>query len=157
MEKKKLKKYSISSQEPTMAGDPSVHYTNSYIQSIADLSPFDLSNYILSGDSLEELQEELNLSAANIGDILGISKSKYYDLLKSDDIGAKNVDALADFANVWKKGLEAFDGDQKSLNEWMETKNRSLGMCKPIELLSSRVGRRELEKAFQRIEYSLYG
>jgi len=161
MEKKRIVKYTVVENViPSLAKEPTdapVQYTQSYIDSLANMSPFDISNSAISGFALEDIQEELHLSASIVGDILGISKSKYYELLKSDDIGTRNIDALADFANIWKKGLEAFDGNQKLLNEWMELKNRNLGMVKPIDLLSSRIGRRELEKAFQRIEYSLYG
>jgi len=64
---------------------------------------------------------------------------------------------LVDFATLWKKGLVAFDNDDTMLSEWITSRNSNLGNIKPVELLSTRVGRRELEKAFNRIEYSTYG
>ena len=109
------------------------------------------------GIALTALQNETSLSPQEIANILGISKSKYYELLKMEDLGPKNIDALADFAALWNKGIEAFDGDKQVLKEWLLTRNENLGGVKPIELLSSRIGRRELEQAFLRIEHSLYG
>ena len=97
------------------------------------------------------------MSAQAIAGVVGVSKSKYYELAQLKDLGFKNIDALADFATLWQKGIEAFDGDKDLLNEWLEMRNENLGNIKPIELLSSRIGRRDLEKAFLRIEYSTYG
>jgi len=60
-------------------------------------------------------------------------------------------------AYLWEKGMEAFDENHEHLIEWLNTKNEGLGNIKPIGLLGSRTGRSELEKAFFRIEYSVYG
>ena len=110
-----------------------------------------------SGEKLLEVQEQTSLGAQELAGIVGVSKSKYYELLQLKDIGTKSIDALADFAALWQKGVDAFDDDTSLLNEWLFTRNINLGNIKPVELLSSRLGRRELEKAFLRIEYSTYG
>ena len=121
------------------------------------ISSRSLATTKLPGKALTALQTETSLAPQEMASILGISKSKYYDLLKVDDLGSKNIDALADFAALWNKGIEAFDGDKQLLKEWLVSRNENLGGIKPVELLSSRIGRRELEQAFLRIEYSLYG
>jgi len=117
----------------------------------------DINSTQLSGQSLVELQKQTSLSAQYIAGVVGVSKSKYYELVQLPNIGTKNIDALADFAMLWQKGLAAFDEDKELLNEWLFSRNTNLGSIQPIELLSSRLGRRELEKAFNRIEYSTYG
>lgn len=124
---------------------------------LTDMSVRDIEKARLSGNVLSDIQKQTSLSANAIAGIVGVSKSKYYDMIRLKDLGFKNIDALADFAALWQKGMDAFDGNKSLLNEWLEMRNQNLGNIKPIELLSSRIGRRELENAFLRIEYSIYG
>lgn len=127
------------------------------LSALHNMSVNEISDTHFSGENLLELQKQTSLAAQDIAAIVGVSKSKYYELLQMENIGPKNVDALADFAALWQKGIDAFDDDSALLNEWLETRNVNLGNIKPVALLSSRVGRRVLEKAFLRIEYSTYG
>lgn len=152
----KKKTYSTP-QKATKAKEPMVAYRAPLLSVLNGLSYNDLDTMHLPGSSLVEIQQQTALSAQTIASIVGVSKSKFYDLVRLDDLGAKNIDALADFAALWQKGLDAFDDDIELLNEWLETRNLNLGSIRPIELLSTRMGRRELEKAFLRIEYSTYG
>lgn len=136
--------------------DPIIGYGVPLLHVLNGLTYNDIDTTHMPGKSLVEIQEQTSLSAQVIANVIGVSKSKFYDLIHLDDLGAKNIDALADFAALWQKGLSAFDGDKDLLNEWLETRNTNLG-DKPINFLSSRMGRRELEKAFLRIEFSTYG
>jgi len=156
---KKTQKQKSGKKATSKAEEPVTYYATSSadLNVLAEMNSIELDNIKLPGSALLDIQEETALSAMDLAGIVGVSKSKYYDLIKLDNLDAKNIDALADFAVLWQKGMEAFDSDQAMLNEWLETKNTNLGGVKPIDLLSTRVGRRELEKAFQRIEYSVYG
>lgn len=153
---KKRKKYSTK-KESSKVKEPMVLGSVSLLSALYNMSFHEVSDTHLSGEKLLEVQEQTSLRAQDLAGIVGVSKSKYYELLQMDDIGPKNIDALADFAALWQKGVDAFDDETGLLNEWLETRNINLGNIKPVELLSSRVGRRELEKAFLRIEYSTYG
>lgn len=137
--------------------EPMVAYGVSLLSLLYGLNFTKISSTHLSGQSLVELQKQTSLSAQYIAGVVGVSKSKYYELVQLPDIGTKHIDALADFAMLWQKGLAAFDEDKELLNEWLLSRNTNLGSIQPIELLSTRLGRRELEKAFNRIEYSTYG
>jgi len=153
---KKTKTYSVK-VKPSKVNEPSISYNPLLLTSLNGMSFMDIDRLQVSGKSLVDIQEQTSLSAENIAGIVGVSKSKYYELLQLDDIGGKNIDALADFATLWDKGIKAFDDDLGLLKEWLESRNENLGNVRPIELLSSRLGRRELEKAFLRIEHSVYG
>lgn len=137
--------------------EPILAYGVSLLSVLYGLNFNNIHETHLPGQSLIELQKQTSLTAQDIAGVVGVSKSKYYELLQLDDLGRKNIDAIVDFAMLWKKGLNAFDDDQELLNEWLVSRNTSLGNIRPIVLLSSRLGRRELEKAFNRIEYSTYG
>ncbi len=137
--------------------EPMVAYGVSLLGLLCGLNFSSLEETHLPGSSIVELQKQTKLSPQDMAGVVGVSKSKYYELVQLNDIGTKNLDALVDFATLWKKGLIAFDDDDEMLSEWMTSRNSNLGNIKPVELLSTRVGRRELEKAFNRIEYSTYG
>lgn len=154
---KKEKKYAPLNPGKNKAKEPMVAFQAPLMSALTRMSYRDIHEMRLSGQSLVDVQKHTSLSAQDIAGVVGVSKSKYYELVQMDDLSSKNIDALADFATLWQKGIDAFDGDDSLLYEWMETRNENLGNIKPVELLSSRVGRRALEKAFYRIEFSTYG
>ena len=154
---KKEKKYTPLDPSKNKAKEPMVAFQAPLMSALTHMSYHDIHEMRLSGRSLVDIQKQTSLSAQDIAGVVGVSKSKYYELVQMDDLSSKNIDALADFATLWQKGIDAFDGDDSLLYEWMETRNENLGNIKPVELLSSRVGRRALEKAYNRIEYSTYG
>ncbi len=154
---KKEKLYNQKNSNNTEARDPMVAYQAPLMNALTCMSHRDIYEMRLSGQSLVDIQNQTSLSAQDLAGIVGVSKSKYYELIQMDDLGSKHIDALADFATLWQKGLEAFDDEESLLYEWLETRNENLGNIKPVDLLSSRVGRRALEKAFYRIEFSTYG
>jgi len=157
---KKSKPYNFDKEKPTIVAEPMAAYQVSPTLPLAVLTSMsmqDVEQAKFSGKTLVDIQKQTSLSPNAIAGVVGVSKSKYYDLIKLANLGSKNIDALADFATLWQKGIDAFDGDKDLLNEWLEIRNENLGNIKPIELLSSRTGRRDLEKAFLRIEYSTYG
>lgn len=157
MKKKKTVQYSAGKdRQPSMVNEPAVLYGSPLVL-LAGLQPTEIAEMELSGESLAHIAEETGLQPQDMADLLGIGKSKYYDLLKLSQLDVRTIDALADFAQLWKLGLEAFDGDKAHLQAWLDRPNENLGGMPPLSLLGSRVGRRLLEKALLRIEYSLYG
>jgi len=150
-------KYSSKTRHTTVAEPLPVVGSLPLLARLRGMSYIEVSDTRLPGKKLQEVQEQTSLSAQDMAGIMGVSKSKYYELLQLDTLSEKAVDALADFAALWQKGLDAFDGEVELLNEWLARRNTNLGNVRPKELLSSRLGRRELEKAFLRIEHSTYG
>lgn len=151
-----MAEYKNKTSEPLVVNEPMMAYLPLFA-SLATMDIHQVDEARLSGSALLMIQEQTSLTAQDIANILGVSKSKYYDLLQLKVIGAKHTDALADFSALWQIGLDAFDGSLEQLTAWLHVRNTNLGYVKPIELLFSRVGRRSLEQAFLRIEYSIYG
>ena len=116
-----------------------------------------LLNLHIKGRFIEQLQEFSQLSADELADIIGISRSKYYRLIKEAQLGIESIDSLSTFLKLWNKGVIAFDGNDANFREWLHSNNHSLGGIRPIELLKTETGRREIERAIDRIEYSVYG
>ena len=154
---KKTKKYTSKNTESNKANEPMIAYGQSYYALLINMSVHDIAGTNLSGEVILQLQKHTNLSPVVMAGILGVSKSRYYELVASPTLDSKIIDALVDFTVLWKDGIDAFDGDALLLQEWLLIRNQNLGNIKPVDLLTTRVGRRELEKAFLRIEYSVYG
>jgi len=153
---KKRGKYSAKKRKKE-AKEPMVRFHKPILNFLLGMSYDDLHKTKLPGRSLGEIQEQTSLSATDLAQVMGISKSKYYNLLDQDYLELESIDAMVDFATLWQKGLDAFDDNVVYLNEWLSTRNENIGWRKPTEILATRIGRRELEKAFLRIEYSIYG
>ncbi len=153
------KKYILEDQPPMIASEPMATYLKpgGSLVFFSTLSPQDVEEIQISGKALSTFQEQTTLASQLLAEAIGISKSKYYDLIQYDSLDSKTIDAMADFATLWQKGLEAFDGEKALLLEWLHTRNENLGGIQPITLLGSRIGRRTLERAFMQIEYSVYG
>ncbi len=127
-----------------------------YIQLVKSTA-MELRDMSVVGSFLELLQKATEIRAEVMADIIGVSKSTYYRLLKDDTLDSHAVDAVASFTKLWHYGLLVFDKDVVSFKAWLHTQNENLGGIKPLDLMQSENGRREAEKALDRIEYSVYG
>ncbi len=129
----------------------------SKLNELAKITSHQLPDVRYNGMIVKELQEEIYLPRENMEKVMGVKKSGYYSILGKALLDPDQVDTLSNFARVWLKGLNTFDFDAASFNEFLHTKNRNLGGVLPITLIHSESGRRELSDAFDRIEYSIYG
>ena len=124
---------------------------------LASIASFEMENIDLPGQAITEIVKEAAIGREVIQGVLGVGKSAYYALIKKPRLEVDHIDILSNFSRVWQKGLETFEGNVEAFGEFMHTRNKNLGGVKPITLITSESGRRELSEAFDRIEYDLYG
>ena len=154
------KPYSSQEYKEQVVMEPSCGYPSAFAGSYRSLilsSARDLFSLRIKGAFLDTLQEVLRINTEDLADIFGISRSKYYRLLKEHKLDPSSVDVLSAFLKLWNKGLIAFDGDDDAFRSWLKTSNYNLGDIQPLELMKTETGRREVEAAILRIEYSIYG
>ena len=153
---------SLHFEEPAVAyiagtsGISLQHFFEKYVQMVKSTA-MELRDLAVVGSFLELLQKATQIKAEIMADIIGVSKSKYYRLLKAETLDSNAIDALASFTKLWHYGLLVFDKDLISFKAWLNTRNENMGGIMPLQLLQSENGRREVEKALDRIEYSVYG
>jgi len=138
-------------------GKASTRKSGSKLKELAKIPSYQLPEKRYNGMIVKEIQEEIYLSREVMERVMGVKKSGYYSILGKPLLDPDQVDRLSNFARVWLKGLNTFEGDSDAFNEFMHVKNRNLGGILPISLINSESGRRELSDAFDRIEYSIYG
>jgi putative toxin-antitoxin system antitoxin component (TIGR02293 family) len=129
-----------------------------FYQDLVKSGSQDLPRLELHGHQLKYIQEKTGLKVQDFSKIIGMGKSRFYNLVKeSSNLTLEEKDALSVFIKLWEKGISVFDDSEEHFNEFLHTRNPSLGNVYPIELLSSQTGRIELDKVLNRIEYGVFG
>ena len=109
---KKSKKYSTKNKSSKVK-EPMVLSGVALLSALHNMSVNEISDTQFSGENLLELQKQTSLTAQDVAGIVGVSKSKYYELLQMENIGSKIVDALADFAALWQMVVCLFNALRK--------------------------------------------
>jgi len=131
---------------------------NKWFYKVANISSVDVLKLEFSAENINYFIHETGLSKDSLAAVLGISRSKLYNILKDgESLEPKYKPTFVMTIKLWEKGITAFDGDKHAFETWMKVQNTNLGGICPFELLSNEPGRRELEKALDRIEFSVYG
>ena len=123
---------------------------------LADIPSYELKNVTISGHALKLIGERLKGFDIELDQILPISKAGLYRQFKKDDIDLVLKDNLVGITQILNKGVAAF-GDQPDFQEWLVSRIENLGNRRPLDLLALQTGRREVERALDRIEYGVYG
>ena len=110
----------------------------------------------ISVQALRALQQRLRFSNKEISAVLGVSESTLARREQSNkaltlDEGEKTIQLSA----VLAKGLEVFE-DEDDFHHWLSTRNVALGGIRPLELLSSAIGREQVQEILGRIQYGIY-
>jgi putative toxin-antitoxin system antitoxin component (TIGR02293 family) len=65
-------------------------------------------------------------------------------------------DRLLRAARLFGEALELFEGDREAATEWLTSGQLALGGATPLELASSDVGAREVERLIHRLEHGVF-
>lgn len=107
-------------------------------------------------ESLLFLQQSMGFTNKAMSHILAISESTYQRRIRdkaklTKDEGEKAIS----LSEVYQKGLEVFD-NQADLTEWLYADIASLQGKKPVDLLDSMVGRRQVMNVLNAILHGIY-
>jgi putative toxin-antitoxin system antitoxin component (TIGR02293 family) len=105
---------------------------------------------------IQAIQDRGNFSNKDISSFLDISEStlqryrKSAKTLKKDD-----AEKAFHLSSVLAKGISIL-GDEEKFNQWLNLENKAIGGIKPITWLNSSIGREEILRLLNRIEYGIY-
>lgn len=107
-------------------------------------------------ESLLFLQQNMGFTNKAMSHILAISESTYQRRIRdkaklTKDEGEKAIS----LSEVYQKGLEVFD-NQADLTEWLYADIASLQGKKPVDLLDSMVGRKQVMNVLNAILHGIY-
>lgn len=97
----------------------------------------------------------LSLSDRTLAEFLGISKSTFDRRKLQGRLEADESERVYRAARLFAEALNVFEGVDKAA-KWFGEPNRALGGHKPIEMLATEVGSREVENILGRLLYGAY-
>ena len=127
------------------------------VQKLSRIKPIEVGSSQLTGDIISDFQEETGLETGLMMKALGMKKSYFYAIRQGGSLKDREKDALIAISQILEKGKGVFDGSEEDLQSFLHTPNENLGNIRPVELLETEIGRKELNKALDRIDYGIYG
>ena len=124
--------------------------------SLSNIPSYELSNVVISGHALKLIGERIKSFGIELDQILPISKAGLYRQYKKEDIDLPLKDNLVGITQLLNRGTAAFES-REDFQDWLASRIENMGNCRPLDSLSLQTGRREVEQALERIEYSVYG
>jgi len=110
----------------------------------------------LSYAAFERLQRHLGMSAVDLGKALLISTRTLSRRKATGRLEPDESDRLVRLSRIYSLTLELFEGDDESTRQWLGHKQVGLGGARPIDLVSSEVGAREVEALIGRLEHGVF-
>lgn len=104
----------------------------------------------------QTVQKKMNLSNKQFGEMLNLSESTFQRRIKNKALlTPAESEKVIDFSKIIAKGLDVFQ-DENDFNTWLNSPILALGNKKPLELLTSSIGREEVLNVLFRIEHGVY-
>ena len=89
--------------------------------------------------------------------VAGVTTRTYQRLRPEEKISVNASENTLRLAETYRNGMIAFDHDELSFQNWLNTNIPSLGHKKPIELITTGLGAETVNDELLRIEYSVVG
>jgi putative toxin-antitoxin system antitoxin component (TIGR02293 family) len=110
----------------------------------------------ISYAAFEKLQKYVGLSLQELAELVQISV-RTLNRRKKDKgrFEADESDRLVRLSRIFGKALELYEGDYKSARVWLARGQVGLGGARPLDLVKSEVGAREVEALIGRLEHGV--
>ena len=124
------------------------------IRNTADF--IELSDKGMPAKVITAIQTHSHFTNKEISHFLDISESTLQRYRKSKKLLRKGeAEKAYHLSSVIAKGVEVF-GSEEKFHQWLNLENEAIGGIKPIQWLSSAIGRDEILNLLSRIEYGIY-
>ena len=121
-------------------------------------SPEALKNWIREGlpfVSLEKVMERFGLSREEISAALDLPVRTMARRKQEQRLHRDESDRLFRFVRIAAQAAEVLGSEEKA-SRWLHSPNRALGGGRPLDLVDTDLGAREVEAVLGRIEYGVY-
>ena len=104
----------------------------------------------------QTVQKKMKLSNKQFGEMLNLSESTFQRRVKNKSLlSPAESERVIDFSKIIAKGMDVFE-DENDFNTWLNSPILALGSKKPLDLLTSSIGREEVLNVLFRIEHGIY-
>jgi putative toxin-antitoxin system antitoxin component (TIGR02293 family) len=88
--------------------------------------------------------------------MLNLSESTFQRRIKSKSpLSTAESEKVVDLSRIIAKGIDVFENEEE-LKTWLNSPALALGNKKPLDILSSSIGREEVLSVLFRIEHGIY-
>ncbi len=122
-------------------------------------SPIEMAQAVRRGlpwAAFEALVSALAMSKADLATMLHIRSRTLSRRKAAGRLEAMESDRIFRLARVLAHAVEVFESVERA-RDWLESENRSLGGERPLRLLDTDVGAREVDDVLGRIEHGIFG
>lgn len=120
---------------------------------------FDLIDVVKEGLPMESaafLQNSFGFTNKEMSQILSISESTYQRRIRAKSrLTQDESEKAVSLAEVYQKGIEVFD-DKESLDYWLNSPIPALQGKKPLDLLNSMLGRKQVLNVLNALLHGLF-
>ncbi|MGH9840125.1 MAG: type II RES/Xre toxin-antitoxin system antitoxin [Blastocatellia bacterium] len=109
----------------------------------------------LNFSTIQQLADHTGIAPSRIFAAVNLSPRTMERRRKQKKLTSDESQKIARFARIVALGDDVFE-DSKVASQWLERPNRALGGFKPMELLDTDEGAREVESVLLRLEYGVY-
>jgi putative toxin-antitoxin system antitoxin component (TIGR02293 family) len=119
-------------------------------------SAFVAPRRILSARTARSLEEQYNLTAKDVAEVLEVTPKTLTRWSQKDKrLSLQQSDRIAILESIFALGKRVL-GSSKNVGEWIHGPVLYLNGQKPIDLLKLESGRRNVESALNQIEFGMY-
>jgi putative toxin-antitoxin system antitoxin component (TIGR02293 family) len=121
-------------------------------------SPEDLKDWIREGlpfESLERVMDQFGINREEISAALDLPPRTLARRKQERRLRRDESDRLFRLVRIATQASEVL-GSREKAARWLHTPNRALGSIKPLELLDTDLGTRQVEEILGRIEHGVY-
>ncbi len=122
-------------------------------------SPIEMARIVRQGlpwAAFEAIVTVLAISQAELAATLHIRTRTLSRRKDTGRLEAMESDRLFRLARIIAHAVAVFEATERA-RDWLETPNRALGDQRPLELLDTDAGAREVDDALGRIEHGIFG
>ena len=122
-------------------------------------SPIEMARVVRRGlpwAAFEALMAALAISQADLATTLHIHSRTLSRRKDSGRLEAMESDRVFRLARVFVHALDVFEATDRA-RDWLESENRALGGLRPLDLLDTDAGAREVDDVLGRIEHGIFG
>ena len=121
-------------------------------------SPEALKNWIRKGlpfASLENVMKQFGISREEISTALNLPARTLVRRKQEKRLNRDESDRLFRFVRIAAQAVEVLGSEEKA-SRWLHSPNRALGGSRPLEVVDTDLGVREVEAVLGRIEHGVY-
>jgi putative toxin-antitoxin system antitoxin component (TIGR02293 family) len=120
---------------------------------------FDLIEVVREGlsiASVAHLQQNFGLTNKQMSALLAISESTYQRRLRAKGtLTPDETEKAISLSEIYEKGIEVFE-DKADLERWLQSSVRNLQGSRPVDLLDTMLGRKQVMTVLNAILHGIY-